>query len=477
MTRQQRSLSRLSVLTVAILVLGGCASVNIERSVSQTNQETAAFTGGALSLAQTQEQQGSRREAVDALLTGPLTQDAAVRVALLNSANLQSLLAQHWANSAMAAQSGRLPNPVLTLERVRNPSETEIGRLLAFGLLDVLTLPQRYRTAQARIDQLQLQLSADVVGEVTEIRQAWVAAVAAQQSLGYARQVFESAEASAELARRMYTVGNFTKLQRARQQSFYADAATQLAAASHTATASREAFVRKLGLSGTQATKLQLPDRLPDLPTAAQSPADISQAATKERLDIRMAQASLQSAAQAQGLTALTSLIDVEMGIVRNTAIEREDGHRTTTKGVEFDIRLPLFDWGDAQRAAMGAQTLAAANRLQAVTVDAASQLRESYSAYRTAHDIAKHYRDEIVPLRKQIAEENVLRYNGMLIGVFELLADSRDQVGSVIAAINAQQQFWMTDAALRAAIIGKPMNSPMVGAAAAAGGGGDAPH
>ena len=47
------------------------------------------------------------------------------------------------------------------------------------------------------------------------------------------------------------------------------------------------------------------------------------------------------------------------------------------------------------------------------------------------------------------MADENLLRYNGMLIGVFELLADNREQISSVIAAINAQQQFWLADAAL----------------------------
>ena len=38
------------------------------------------------------------------------------------------------------------------------------------------------------------------------------------------------------------------------------------------------------------------------------------------------------------------------------------------------------------------------------------------------------------MPLRKRIADENLLRYNGMLIGVFELLADAREQIASVNA-------------------------------------------
>jgi outer membrane protein TolC len=105
----------------------------------------------------------------------------------------------------------------------------------------------------------------------------------------------------------------------------------------------------------------------------------------------------------------------------------------------------------------MNAQSLAAANRYDAVTRAASSQLRESYSGYRAAYDLARHYRDEIVPLRKTMSEGNVLRYNGMLIGVFELLADTRDQIASVMAAINAEQQFWLADAGLAATLIGKP--------------------
>jgi outer membrane protein TolC len=105
---------------------------------------------------------------------------------------------------------------------------------------------------------------------------------------------------------------------------------------------------------------------------------------------------------------------------------------------------------------------LAAANQLEATIRTAGSNLRESYSAYRTAHEIARHHRDEVLPVRRVISDENQLRYNGMLIGVFELLADARDQVGTVTAAINAQQQFWLADAALQASLIGRPTNTSL---------------
>ena len=83
---------------------------------------------------------------------------------------------------------------------------------------------------------------------------------------------------------------------------------------------------------------------------------------------------------------------------------------------------------------------------------------------------MCRHYRDEVLPLRRVIAEENLLRYNGMLIGVFELLADTRDQVHTVIATIEAQRDFWLADGALQAAIIGTPVMAPAGSPPAAAG-------
>ena len=50
---------------------------------------------------------------------------------------------------------------------------------------------------------------------------------------------------------------------------------------------------------------------------------------------------------------------------------------------------------------------MAALNRAAQVSLEARSQVRENYAAYRTAYDVARHYRDEIVPLRKAISDEN----------------------------------------------------------------------
>jgi outer membrane protein TolC len=449
---------KLAATAAAVVVLAGCASVNFDEAVTEANQATPGFTQGKLELSRTDQQRERRAKLSEELLGKPLSMDDAVQLALANSPSLQALLADSWAEMAAASQGGRIANPVFTFERLRLGSELEIGRLLSIGLLDVLTLPRRQSIARNQVAQAKVQLSATVVEQVSQVRQAWVRAVAAQQLLQYAQQVNQSAQASAELARRMQSVGNFTKLQRARQQVFYADATAQLASAQHAALAAREELVRLLGLNDTQAAQLKLPERLPDLPKQPKAPGEVVATALQQRIDVQLARLQLDVAGRAQGLTLLNTLVDIEAGARRDTVWDNADGDKMKGRGYELAIRLPIFDLGGNLRAGMNAQSLAAANRYDAVVRSASSQLRESYSAYRTAYDLARHYREEIVPLRQTMAEENMLRYNGMLIGVFELLAETRDQINTVMAAINAQQQFWLADAGLASSVIGKPV-------------------
>ena len=469
-----KTIFKSSAVVTAVLVLAGCASVNIDQAVKDTNDTTGAFTQGKLELSRTEQQVQARQKLSAELLAKPLGMDAAVQLALANSPAVQTLLAQSWTDISQATQAGRISNPIFTFERIRYNDELELGRLLSVGLIDLLTLPYRQGISRSLVTQAKFQLSASVVEHVTQVRQGWIRAVAAKQTLQYAEQVNASAQASAELAQRMQQVGNFTKLQRQRQQVFYADSVAQLAAARQADISSREELVRLLGLTDAQAGQLQLPERLPDLPKQPRDADAVSVNAADQRLDVLLARSQLEAAGKAQGLNLLTSVVDVELGTRRNTVFDNAAGTKSAKTGFELGIRLPIFDWGSAQRATMNAQSLAAANRYESTVRGASSQLRESYSAYRTAYDVAKHYRDEIVPLRRAMAEENGLRYNGMLISVFELLADSRDQVSSVMSAINSYQQFWLSDAALAASMTGKPtsltMAAPTAAAASAAG-------
>ena len=448
---------RVAALALAA-VLAGCASLEVDRNVADAGALAREAAGDSPRLLRSEDDRREARAAVDRLLAGPLGMDDAVRIAVLHGASLQASLFDGAARSAQATQSARLPNPVFTFERLVGEHEfgreTDIARRLAFSVFDLLLLPQRLRAVEYQQQQLRLRAAGEIVQAAVEARQAWVRAVAAEQAMAYARQVKDAADASAELAKRMQSVGNYSKLQRAREQAFYADAVAQLARAQQAARAAREALVRTLGLDAQQAERLQLPERLPDLPQVPQGEAALARTALEERLDVRMARADLEYLARQQGITRITSYVNgLELAVVRESEA-REAPH----KGYEIEMPLPIFDFGDARRAQAEATYMAALHRAALVGLHATSQVREAHGAYRTAYDIARHYRDEVVPMRKTIADEMLLKYNGMLIGVFELLADSRAQIGAVMQAIEAERDFWLADAALRSAIIGRPL-------------------
>jgi outer membrane protein TolC len=198
---------------------------------------------------------------------------------------------------------------------------------------------------------------------------------------------------------------------------------------------------------------LALPERLPELPAEADELPEIERIGMARRLDVQGAKLASEALARQLGLSRVTRLVNVlELGLVRNSSNEA-----ATQRGWELSLELPLFDWGQARVQRAESQYLQALERVAETAINARSELREAYGNYRSAHAIAQHHRQELVPLRQRIADENLLRYNGMLIGVFELLADTRAQIAGVAAAIDAQRDFWLAKADLDQALLGKP--------------------
>ena len=448
------------VLATLPLLLAGCASTAIQENLDATSRFAAREVGQEVQLHSTAEARAAAEERARRLLTEPLSADGAVQIAIGYSPAFQRMLADSAAASAAATQSARLPNPIFAYSDLAAGNFKEIDRLLAISLLDLVLLPQRLRLADLQQAQHRLRSAGDVIATATDTRQAWVEAVAARQSLTYAQQARKAAEAGAELGRRMAAVGNFSRIEAAREQSFYAEATADVARAQLEAQRTREILIRLLGLPGDLAAMLTLPDRLPDLPAAPDDETVLARRAFDERLDVALARAELDFTARSLGLTRVTSTVNaLEIG-----AASKSTTGEDTLHGYAIELSLPIFDFGDARRTNAQAVYLAALNRTSIVIAEAQSHLRESYLGYRTRYDLARHYRDEIVPLRQTIAEENLLRYNGMLISVFELLADAREQVSSVRQAIGAQRDFWLADAMLRSTLIGRPVEGVALG-------------
>ena len=283
----------------------------------------------------------------------------------------------------------------------------------------------------------------------------WLRAVAAEQVAAAHERMVEAAEAGAELARRMVRVGNWSRLQQAREQAVLHDARAQLARARLAAATEREQLNRRMGVWGLQA-QYRLAAPLPPLPANALPADGIEATALRERLDVQAARRQLDTQATRQGWSRAGAVFgDIGVAYSRNTTTDRDGGHRDTTRGWELELPLPLFDWGGAARTRAQAEVEQSAAQLQDTAVRARGEVRAAWLTYRTALDLARQQQGEVVPLRQFISDETTLRYNGMLASVWDMLAEARNSTQAVAHAIEAQRDFWLAETDLQLALTG----------------------
>lgn len=391
---------------------------------------------------------------IDKMLAQPLSADAAVQIALLNNRGLQATYWSLGIAQADLAQAGRLQNPSFDFKHVQGGGAVGIERTLTFNLVNLLTLPLASRLEAQRYEQTKLQVTYAALTVAADTRRAYYEAVAAAQGVGYARDVSSSAQASAELAARMRKAGNWSQLDLAREQAYYAQAVADESHAGRRAVGAREKLTRLMGLSGAQAAHIEsaLPGRLPELPESPVELKEVEERALRERLDIQAAMLDTRQTASALGLTKATRFINVlDLGVVNNA-----DNGVPSARGYELTLEIPLFDWGTARVARAEAVYMQSVNRLAEAATNARSEARASYGDYRASYELARHYREEVLPLRKQISDETLLRYNGMLLSAFELLADAREQAGAVNGYIVALKEYWIAQTNLEAALGGR---------------------
>ncbi len=452
----RRALNRAILLSLLTAGLGACATLSPDGGESAVRAAAAERLGQNVTTPADTETLAQR--SAD-LLSRELDGDSAVTLALLNSPALQRLFADLRLNEAEIIAASRLPNPRLSLTALRQGGDRETDRAVSLDLISLLTTPLRASMGKQRRDMARLAAEQSVLMLAKETRLAYVEAVTARHRTAYAANILNAAESGRTLARRLAEAGNISRLDAAREQAFYAEAAARKARADRDAASAREALIRLLGVSDP--ATVRLPERLPQLPATPRELVDAEQMALDRRLDVQRARQSAANTARALHLTQVTRFINVlDLGYQDNSFSNQPDQH-----GVEVTLELPLFDFGRTRAAEAEAVYHRALAEVAETAINARSEAREAYAGYRTAYDLARHYRDEVAPVQQQIADEVMLRYNGMLISSFELLAQSREQIAASESALDALRDFWRADALLATALQG-PMTTMTAGAA-----------
>lgn len=434
--------------------LAGCAAFSPDAGMGAVNRVVAPHLGGEAVKVATDESAAVAVARTRALLRSPLSAEAAVRVALLNNKGLQASYNELGIAEAIMVEASLPPSPTFSLSRISTPVELDIERRIVADILSLATLPARAEIAAERFRQAQLRAAEETLRVAAATRRRYYRAVAAAEIVAALVRAAGAAETAAKLAKQLGATGAMNKLDQAREDAFHADVVTQLDVARQDAATARERLVRAMGLSDDN-LGFKLPQSLPAVPKRPRALVAVETAAIRQRIDLQIARIEVDAIAKSYGLTRATRFVNLlEVAGVSRTQHEAS-GAQGTGGGGELDFQIPIFDFGEARLRGAGETYMQAVNRLSEKAVNVRSEAREAYRTYRYRYDIAEHLQRDVLPLRKTISDETMLRYGAMQIDVFALLSEARQRNAANVAAVEARRDFWLADTDLDAAVIG----------------------
>ena len=376
-------------------LLGGCASFSpdggfdaIQSATQSRIQKDVVWSRDDASRSQTQAR-------IDALLAQPLAADDAVQIALLNNPGLQAAFNTLGIAEADWVAAQRLPNPGFQIARKTRGTEVELERTLFFNLAALLTMPMRADIEQRLFEQTRRTLVLDVLRLAAETRKAWVVAVAAGQT-GAIPAAGDGRGRSGRRTGAPHGAGGQLEQVEAGARAVVLCRRGAGGGARRSGEAGGARAAGSPDGPDARRSACSLPDRLPDLPASVPMLPDVEQQAMDSRIDLQVARQQTETLANNLGLTRSTRFINVlELGIINNGSNEAPQ-----QRGYEISFELPLFDWGESRVVAAEARYRQALEQARETAVNARSEVREAYAMQQSQYAIARHLRDEVVPLQ-----------------------------------------------------------------------------
>ncbi|HSO07858.1 MAG TPA: hypothetical protein VLW45_11500 [Pelomicrobium sp.] len=378
------------------------------------------------------------QQKIGEVLARPLTLDDAVRVALLKNPDMIRAYRQLGVAPADLVRSGLFaaPGEAFNLRR------------------DFLGLPYSEGPAPARLpDQQRVAIADRAAAVAAEVADAYLELAAIEATLPALEQLVEADTAALELADGQRRAGNLSAYKALPYKVEHAEAvfARDLARVSQ-----ENGRVRLARLMGVSADALPASTAgLPKLPETLPASRELQQVAWLNRADARTADAALRA----------------------------ENPFGTPARNPEYRDVLPLVAPGrvlrtEARLPEAEIDVLEVRHRIAAEVGDAEGRLR-------MAHAKATKLNTLILPVRAELTDEAIKHYNGMLIGVYELLEAKREEIEKQAEYHEAVRDFWkayfdleraiggqMPQAAALRVTYGTPASAAAMAPAAPAGGG-----
>jgi cobalt-zinc-cadmium efflux system outer membrane protein len=437
-----------------LVALGGCASNTTNSGFDQVQRDVADWSGQQIYWDTSSQDDARANVAVDRLLQHDLTADTAVETALLNNRELQATFEEMGIAQADLVRAGLLKNPVFNgaYEFASGGGLAKVNLSVTEDFLSILQIPLRKRAAGAALEAARLRAADAVINLTAQVRTAFYEYVSAEQILAVEKESASAMKVSADAADRFRQAGNITDLDLANEQVMEEKASMESTSAEADAAERRENLNELMGLAGDRSDAWKSAAGLPAVPPTQPAAKEMERIALDRRLDLAAAKREAEEAAGELGIAKQFALLsDASAG----ASAEREhEGFWET--GPAVSVPIPLFDLGGASVAGARARMRQSQRRYQAMAVQVQAEVRRAENRMNAAVEQVRCYQQTMLPLRQRIIDQTMLRYQGMLASVFQLLSAKDAQLETETDSIKATRDYWIADAELQRAVGGK---------------------
>ncbi len=447
-------MTRASATLLLAVALAGCASTSPKESFRDVAERVEQRSGQRLMWDRGGDDDAKVKEAIGKLLASELSVDAAVRLALLNNPTMNATYEELSVAQADLVQAGLLRNPVFGFGRTAWDSEhidPNLFLTVEQDVLDLLMLPARKKVAKAQLEQVKHRLMGEILDLAGRTRSAFYALQAAQQTAAMRGEIVAASEAAIDLATRQYEAGNINELDLANEQAAVAQSQLGLSQSRLSVTQARADLAKLIGAWGP-AMSFRVAERLPELPEREVALEGLESLAIRQRAELAAATEQHRQLHYAVNLARTSRWFGVlnigaEVGRLRS-------GH--VSVGPSATIEIPLFDQRQAVIARLEAMERAAASTERAVAIDVRADVNATRHRLVAARRTVEFYRDTILPTRRNVSRLAQVQYDGMLLGVYQLLQVRQQEVGAMTEYLDALRGYWTARSDLEHAIGGR---------------------
>jgi outer membrane protein, heavy metal efflux system len=423
-----------AVVAALLGLLSGCVSE--DAGYQDVRKVVSSRTGHEVRWGHLEGEQASDKS-VRALLAQPLTTENAVKVALLNNAELQASFEELGVARAELVSALRLPNPVAEGSiRFHKNDSTTLDLAVTENLTQLIFLPLRNSAAKAELEAAKLSVAARAMDLILEVRSAFYAYLADQQVLDFRATVLKALEASAEVSKGLHDAGNVTDLSFESEQVLSDEARMSYASAKTALAVSRQHLSALLGVSGQSGNwrvETRLAEPSPDVPLA-----DLEAKAIERSLDLTIIRQRFTAAAKRANLAEAEGWLPELKGGV---TAERES--KEWSYGPLAEVQVPLFYQGQGEVARARAEMRRQKQLLGARAVQIRAVAQATAAKLASARDRAVYIKDVLLPSRERILNATQLQFNAMGVSVFQLLMAKREQIETAKSYVEALRDYW----------------------------------